>query len=66
MKRIEMVERAEVNNKFEFVVLAGARARQLLRGCAPRTKGPEKPARLAALEVKQGHVRKVPVEIEKR
>ena len=54
-----MPQNVEVKNKFELVVMAGARARQLLRGCTPRTEGPEKPARLAALEVKQGHVRKV-------
>ena len=54
-----MPEKFEVKNKFELVVMAGARARQLLRGCTPRTEGPEKPARLAALEIKQGHVRKV-------
>ena len=54
-----MPQNVEVKNKFELVVMAGARARQLLRGCTPRTAGPEKPARLAALEVKQGHVRKV-------
>jgi len=54
-----MREKAEVKNKFELVVMAGARARQLLRGCTPRTGGSVKPARLAALEIKQGHVRKV-------
>ena len=54
-----MPQNVEVKYKFELVVMAGARARQLLRGCTPRTAGPEKPARLAALEVKQGHVRKV-------
>jgi DNA-directed RNA polymerase subunit K/omega len=54
-----MAKTAEVKNKFELVVMAGARARQLLRGCTPRTEGPVKPARLAALEIKQGHVRKV-------
>jgi DNA-directed RNA polymerase subunit K/omega len=59
-----MGERAEVTNAFEFVILAGERARQLLRGCTPRIKGPEKPARLAALEVKQGHIRKVPAPVE--
>jgi DNA-directed RNA polymerase subunit K/omega len=57
-----MTERADVKNPFELVVLAGARARQLLRGCTPRTEGSEKPARLAALEVKQGHVRKLPTQ----
>ena len=54
-----MPENVEIKNKFELVVMAGARARQLLRGCTPRSEGPEKPARIAALEVKQGHVRKV-------
>lgn len=53
-----MTERSELRNAFEFVTLAGARARQLLRGCTPRTEGSEKPARLAALEIKQGFVRK--------
>jgi DNA-directed RNA polymerase omega subunit len=55
-----MSDKTAVPHKFELVVLAGARARQLLRGCTPRTQGSEKPARMAALEIKQGHVRKVP------
>jgi len=54
-----MAETVENKNKFELVVLAGERARQLLKGCTPRTQGSEKMARLATLEVKQGHVRKV-------
>ena len=54
-----MSEKVEIKNKFEVVTMAGARARQLLRGCTPRTTGSEKPARLATLEIKQGHVRKV-------
>jgi DNA-directed RNA polymerase subunit K/omega len=53
------VKKTEMKNPFELVVVAGARARQLLQGCTPRTQGSEKPARLATLEVKQGHVRKV-------
>lgn len=59
-----MVEHPEIKNAFELVVLAGARARQLLRGCEPRTGGTQKPARLAALEVQQGHIRKVPAPVE--
>jgi DNA-directed RNA polymerase subunit K/omega len=54
-----MAETVENKNKFELVVLAGERARQLIKGCTPRTQGSEKMARLATLEVKQGHVRKV-------
>jgi DNA-directed RNA polymerase subunit K/omega len=56
-----MADKKEVKNAFEFVILAGARARQLLRGCTPRTEGSDKPARLAALEIKQGQVRRLQV-----
>lgn len=53
-----MTDISRVRNQFEVVVLAGARTKQLLRGCTPRTQGSSKPARLAILEVQQGHVRK--------
>lgn len=55
-----MRDSTAVRNAFELVVLAGARARQLLQGCTPRTEGSQKPARLAALEVTRGHVRREP------
>ena len=51
-----MVHRTDVPNAFEFVILAGARARQLLRGCTPRTTGSDKPVRLAQQEVKEGKI----------
>jgi DNA-directed RNA polymerase omega subunit len=54
-----MADRTESANKFEFVTIAGARARQLLRGCTPRTAGSEKPVRLAQREVKEGKVAKI-------
>ena len=54
-----MIDRTDVPNAFEFVTVAGARARQLLRGCTPRTTGSEKPASLAQKEVKEGKVEKV-------
>ena len=57
-----MVHRTDVPNAFEFVILAGARARQLLRGCTPRTTGSEKLVRLAQKEVKEGKVEKEAVE----
>ena len=57
-----MVKRTDVPNAFEFVVVAGARARQLLRGCTPRTTGSEKIVRLAQKEVKEGKVEKIPTE----
>ena len=56
---MKVSDRSEVRNAFEFVTVAGARARQLLAGCTPRTEGAGKPARLAQREVKEGHVRKL-------
>jgi DNA-directed RNA polymerase omega subunit len=46
-------------NKFEFVVVAGERAKQLQRGCTPKVEGPDKKARLAMKEVKLGKIEKV-------
>ena len=47
-------------NKFEFVVVSGARAKQLQAGCTPRVeKDSAKPARLAMKEVRQGKVEKL-------
>jgi DNA-directed RNA polymerase subunit K/omega len=53
------VARPETPNKFEFVIVAGARARQLLNGCTPKTSGSEKLVRLAQKEVREGKVAKV-------
>ena len=52
-------DRAVTGNAFEFVTIAGARARQLLRGCTPRVEGPSKPARVAQKEVMAGKVNKI-------
>ena len=59
-----MVHRTEIGNAFEFVIVAGARAHQLLRGCTPRTAGSDKLVRLAQMEVKEGKVTKQAVEPE--
>lgn len=49
-------------NKFEFVVVAGARAKQLLRGCTPRTiAGSDKVIKIAQREVREGKIRKVQI-----
>ena len=56
---MKISERSEIRNAFEFVTVAGARARQLLAGCTPRTEGSLKPARLAQQEVREGKVRKL-------
>lgn len=55
-----MADKKEIGNKFEFVTLAGARARQLLAGCTPRTAvDTNKPAKLAQKEVREGKVEKM-------
>jgi DNA-directed RNA polymerase subunit K/omega len=54
-----MAEKRDASNKFEFVIVAGARARQLLEGCTPRTSGTDKPIKLAQKEVREGKVRKL-------
>lgn len=55
-----MTERSKVivrpANSFEFVTLAAARARQLLKGCLPRIDGSIKPARRALQEVSSGAI----------
>lgn len=52
-------DRAVTGNAFEFVTVAGARARQLLRGCTPKTEGSNKPAKLAQKEVREGKIQRV-------
>jgi DNA-directed RNA polymerase omega subunit len=52
-----MSQKKEIGNKFEFVTLAGARARQLLAGCTPRSlSNTNKPAKLAQQEIREGKV----------
>ena len=47
-------------NKFEFVVVSGARAKQLQKGCTPKVATvSQKPARTAMKEVKELKVEKV-------
>jgi DNA-directed RNA polymerase subunit K/omega len=52
------VERAPKANRFEFVVIAGARARQLLKGALPRESG-EKKITIAQREVLRRKVVKI-------
>ena len=46
-------------NKFEYVVISGARAKQLLKGCTPKVEGNNKPARTAMKEVAQRKIEKI-------
>ena len=52
------METAPKGNRFEFVVLAGKRARQLLRGAAPREAG-EKKVTIAQREILRRKVEKI-------
>ena len=52
------VQRSPKDNRFEFVVIASARARQLLRGATPRESG-EKKVTIAQREVLRHKVEKL-------
>lgn len=52
------MERAPKENRFEFVALASARARQLLKGALPRETG-EKKVTIAQREILKGKVQKL-------
>jgi DNA-directed RNA polymerase subunit K/omega len=55
-----MIDRSKLSNSFEFVVTAGARARQLLNGSVPRVAvGEHKKVTIAQQEVLTGEVEKV-------
>lgn len=55
-----MIDRSKLPNSFEFVVTAGARARQLLAGSTPRVaEGDHKKTTLAQAEVMTKQVVKI-------
>lgn len=55
-----MIDRSKLPNSFEFVVTAGARARQLLAGSTPRVDpGTHKKTTIAQKEVVTGAVGKI-------
>ena len=51
-----MIHRPAEFSAFEFAVLSGLRAAQLVRGCIPRMEGPHKATMMAQLEVASGKV----------
>jgi DNA-directed RNA polymerase omega subunit len=58
-----MIDRSKLSNSFEFVVTAGARARQLLAGSTPRVVvGDHKKTTIAQQEVVTHQVERVPAE----
>jgi DNA-directed RNA polymerase subunit K/omega len=55
-----MIDRSKLANSFEFVVTAGARARQLLAGSTPRVEvGTHKKTTVAQQEVMTKAVEKI-------
>ncbi len=55
-----MIDRSKLPNSFEFVVTAGARARQLLAGSTPRVEvGEHKKTTVAQREVVTGAIEKI-------
>ena len=55
-----MIDRSKLPNSFEFVVMAGARARQLLAGCTPRVEtGDHKKITVAQKEIITRAIEKV-------
>ncbi len=56
-----MIDRSKLENPFEFVVVAGARARQLMKGALPRVPvAGGKPIAVAQREVLEGLVSPMP------
>jgi DNA-directed RNA polymerase omega subunit len=61
-----MIDRSKLPNSFEFVVTAGARARQLLAGSTPRVEvGDHKKTTVAQQEVVTRAVEKIDRTAEK-
>ena len=58
-----MIDKSKLSNSFEFIVTAGARARQLLAGSTPRVEaGNHKKTTIAQSEVMTKAVEKIPKE----
>ena len=49
-------------NPFEFIILSGQRAAQLMRGCVPKVDTDHKLVSKAQLEVATGKVAPLPIE----
>jgi DNA-directed RNA polymerase omega subunit len=60
-----MIDRSKLPNSFEFVVMAGARAKQLQAGSTPRVAvGDHKKTTIALKEVVTGLVEKIDSPVE--
>jgi DNA-directed RNA polymerase subunit K/omega len=60
LRKAQMIDRSKLSNSFEFVVTAGARARQLMAGSVPRVVvGEHKKTTVAQQEVVTKAVEKI-------
>jgi DNA-directed RNA polymerase subunit K/omega len=55
-----VVQRPSEFNAFEFVVLSGLRAAQLMKGCTPRVEGAHKIIMTAQMEIAERKVVRAP------
>jgi DNA-directed RNA polymerase subunit K/omega len=55
-----VVQRPSEFNAFEFVVLSGLRAAQLMKGCTPRVEGAHKIIMTAQMEIAERKVIRAP------
>ncbi len=56
-----MIRRPAGSNPFEFAVVSGLRAAQLMRGCIPKVDREHKVISTAQLEVATGKIARVPL-----
>jgi DNA-directed RNA polymerase subunit K/omega len=54
-----VIDKTSQPNSFELVVIAGARARQLLKGARPRVESESPLVRVAQAEVAAGKIQKI-------
>lgn len=59
-----MIRRPASSNRFEFAVVSGLRAAQLMRGCIPKVDREHKVISTAQLEVATGKVARIPLVAE--
>ena len=56
-----MIRRPAGSNPFEFAVVSGLRAAQLMRGCIPKVEREHKVISTAQLEVAMGKIARIPL-----
>jgi DNA-directed RNA polymerase subunit K/omega len=60
-KKAPVIRRPAGSNPFEFAVVSGLRAAQLMRGCIPKVEREHKVISTAQLEVATGKIARIPL-----